>query len=339
MLSIEQAGEARTVYAVTMFVVAPLAVLFGMGPLADGLEPPLPSAEAKLPGWRPYQDYVAAPFKSPAEGVELLYKAIKEEIRDPTKSSQHDAHWIEHHSILGSLAYGMGDRAREGRDGELKLRYLLAAETNQEVKDLLVIALGCFGDKNVWEDLVRIMKGNGRLPIREYAARSLSESNARLAIPDLIEALEDPAFIVEDVPATIGTGGPNVRMPVFRVRAMAFAVLGHLGVKVAPLHKPKPFELELERRVRLWTVNPIQKTKPFEFEVDEESAVNALKSELRNEDKEHVAQAIAAIARVGGTAAKTELKRFIQEHEHVLGNENLVSKAKEALSRMDADKK
>jgi len=103
--------------------------------------------------------------------------------------------------------------------------------------------------------------------------------------------------------------------------------------------RPSKSDRLLERRVRLWTVNPIQKTKPFEFEVDEESAVNALKSELRNEDKEHVAQAIAAIARVGGTAAKTELKRFIQEHEHVLGNENLVSKAKEALSRMDADKK
>jgi HEAT repeat protein len=196
-----------------MFVVALLAVMSGMGPFADGLEPPGPSAEPKLPGWRPYQDYVLASFDSSAEGVELLYKAIKEEMRAPTKSSQHDAHWMEHQSILGGLACGMGERARETRDGELKLRYLLAAEKDREVRDLLVVALGCFGDKTVWRDLVGIMKGKGRLVIREYAARALSECNARLAVPDLIEALKDTESVIQDVPSILSAtmGGPTVR--------------------------------------------------------------------------------------------------------------------------------
>ncbi|MBM3887925.1 MAG: hypothetical protein FJ388_02240 [Verrucomicrobia bacterium] len=60
---------------------------------------------------------------------------------------------------------------------------------------------------------------------------------------------------------------------------------------------------------------------------------------MQNKDKEHVKQAIEAIARVGGPAAKAELKRFIQDQERVPGSDALVAKAKEALARLDADRK
>jgi hypothetical protein len=127
-------------------------------------------------------------------------------------------------------------------------------------------------------------------------------------------------------------------MPVFRVRAMAFTVLRNLDVKVDPLNKTKPFEFVSYWWASQWGVDPLDRTKAFEFEVDKDSAVKALKPELQIKDKQHVKQAIEAISRIGGPAAKAELKRFVAEQECVQDTQEIVVKAKEALSRMDAGK-
>jgi hypothetical protein len=52
-----------------------------------------------------------------------------------------------------------------------------------------------------------------------------------------------------------------------------------------------------------------------------------------------VVAAIEAIARVGGSAAKSELKRFIEEQERLPGTTDVVAKAQKVLSCMEADEK
>jgi hypothetical protein len=267
-------------------------------------------------GLRPFQVYLHASYKSPAEGVELLYKGIKEEMRHPTNVSDGDIHRVAHQDILKDLAWTMGKRAKEGKEGELKLRQLLVSETRREVKDLLVIALGYSGDKTVWRNLVGIMKQKGQPVIRECAAKALAfELNARLAIPDLIDALRDPEFVIRGVPQ-IETDF-SMKEPVFPVRYMASHILGLWGVHV----------------------DAYPRTTLFEFEVDKVSAVKALKPELQHKDKEHVKQAIEAIARVGGPTAKAELKRFIEEQQRFPAAMEVAEKAKAALSHAEAAEK
>lgn len=308
---IDRFRARAAVWNATIASVAFSTVLSAVDSLAQGMEPSKVSAEAKARGWKPYEVYLHAPYKSSSERIELLYKAIKEEIRDPTKLREDDVHWVEHQSILGELAFGVGESAQEAKEGEFKLRNLLATEINQEVKDLLRIALGHFGDKSVWRDLVGIMKQKGRPLIRESAARALYDCNARLAIPELIEALKDSEVVIQYVPTS--AMGAGVKSAVFRVSGMALTVLKYWGVKV----------------------ETPDKALPCEFKVDKESAAKALKAELQNSDNEHVKQAIEAIARVGGPAAKAELKRFIQEREGDPGKADLTAKAREVLSRME----
>lgn len=309
-------SRSRSVRTVAIAVAVFSIGVAGAAPPAQGFEAPTASAEPKPLNRRSYQDYAWAPYKSPAEGVELIYKGIAEEMRNPTKEDDGDIHWVEHQWILKDLAFEMGKRAKEGKEGELKLRQLLAAETGKEVKDLLVIALGYFGDKTVWRDLVRIMKQKGQPVIRESAAQALSpfELNAVLAIPDLIDALKDREFVIRGVPQI--EPHLSTKQPVFPVCYMAFGVLQWFKV-----------------------IDPFSEKNPLDYEVDRTNAVNVLKPELQNKDKEHVKEAIEAIARVGGPEAKAELKRFIQEQQCLPGATGVVEKAKEALSRMEAAEK
>jgi HEAT repeat protein len=216
---------------------------------------------------------------------------------------------------LTQLAHRLAGVALEAKEAQTRLRDLLAAEKHQQAKEVLYLALGWSGDDAVWRDLVAIIKQKGRPLLRACAANALRDCNARLAIPDLLEALKDPEFADEDVPTHPDSpphGAETVKQPVSRVRGGAAMALEKFGVKI---------------RVP-------DKTKPYEFEVDKGSAVKAITPELHSKDKNHALQTIEAIARIGGEPARAELRKFVAQYQRDTKKADAVARAKQAISNL-----
>lgn len=239
------------------------------------------------------------------ERIQSLVGLLNEEVRSPTRPR---AGWgggqIDHDYTVAQIALALSRVAEETEGGRENLRQAMALADIPESRDAIVIALGLTGDSSMSPQLVEMLKKPDQPNRRALSASALGMCEAVLYIPDLAEALSDRHARERggDVGESHGED-----YPVRRAASLALRSMG-VGVK-----HPDP-------------------AKECGYEVDAESAVKVVEPLLRNSENANAAQAIQAIRRIGGTAARDALQRFVVENQGKEHKQELVRAANAALS-------
>ena len=243
--------------------------------------------------------------KSAIERIHILFSSLVEEVQTPTKARQG---WgggeINHDYVLTQLALGMWHVVKESSEAKDLLLKKLEQSHSSGVRDVLQLALGLAGDASGAKDLAVMLKKQDQPHRRALAASALGKCGDVLFIPDLVEALSDPYM---ESGGSFGVHGES-----FPVRRAASLSLRSLGVVV---DIPSP-------------------PNEFDYNVDLNSAVKVIEPLLQDSNKEKVINAIQAIERLQGAAARDVLQRFVDQNQGVSDNEQLVSRARRALDGM-----
>ncbi len=233
---------------------------------------------------------------------------------------------IDHDYILCLIAGAMRYVAEKEPNAKALIHDKYNRELNAEAKQILALALCRLGEKTGYKELVQALKRKERNSLRLSAVDALSDAGVVEAIPDMIEALADHWEAPPE--SVIG------RYPVRGFAALALVRMGvdvrtPEGVLLSKMAGPGQL---IEGKIP----NGIERGG---YKVDRASAIRAIRCELSSKHQQTVVAAIEAIARVGGSAAKSELKRFIEEQERLPGTTDVVAKAQKVLSCMEADEK
>lgn len=243
--------------------------------------------------------------KSAIERIHILFNSLVEEVQTPTEARQG---WgggeIDHDYVLTQLALGMWHVVKENTEAKDLLLKKLEQSRLSEVRDVLQLALGLAGDASGAKDLAGMLKEQDQPHRRALAASALGKCGGVLFIPDLVEALSDPYV---ESGGSFGVHGED-----FPVRRAARLSLRSLGVVV---DIPSP-------------------TNELDYNVDLNSAVKVIEPLLQDPNKEKIINAIQAIERLQGAAARDALQRFVDENQGSADNEQLVSRARRALDGM-----
>lgn len=152
--------------------------------------------------------------------VDLLVGALEGELEIADESMPDQAYLpvsgvrrLQYTRALGEL----------GDDAVSALRQIVA-ETEGEVRDHAILALGYLGQRDVIPDLITLLRESESVVIRMDAARVLGALDAKEAIPDLIAALEDDY---------LAYGRDSLgEYTIYPVRDQAAGALGAMGIEV-----------------------------------------------------------------------------------------------------------
>lgn len=239
--------------------------------------------------------------KSPEERIDILHSLLLDEISAPSKPPPMETGDIVYHDyVVAQIIKALYHVARELGDS----RYLKQLANNENVssaKEALQIAIGNCGDVSVENVLINVTQRKEQRFIRELAAEGLGECRSVLAIPDLIELLNDP---VVGKRMDRDTGERKAYYP---LRRPAFFALQKCGVTVKELPEHK-------------------------YKVDKKTAVDKLEQSMNEASHEKKLKLLTAIGRVGGDSAKDALSKFIERNK-VLADER-EAKAKQVMSEL-----
>ena len=244
--------------------------------------------------------------KPAAERLQILYGLLLMEVSAPTIEHKGLGGGIINHDYTIAQIIGVLEKvARESIDAQAALEDKVKAEQNPEVKEAATVALAISGSQQVdWIALAALLRSGDRVFLRERTAYALSKARPAIAIPDLIDALQDSSEVVSggDVGATTGN--------VFPVRRAAACGLREMGISV-------------------------KVSMDMSHEVDREAAVKVLVPVLSSDDVGLALQALSAVERIGGETARQVLEDYIEINATNISKKVLVSEAQGILSSLN----
>lgn len=243
--------------------------------------------------------------------LNYLQQCLNDEIQSPTQRYQgFGGGYIDHEykvaQIITSFRNVISPPSTSGVfvAKQVDIEYLekiLDKAKYKEARDVYIIVLGYFGARSVKDDLIKIVREQDRLHIRQRAISALYNGNYILSIPYLIEALDDP----ENIENT-SCFRPKGKQRKYLVRDAALFALRKFGVDV------------VEKKDSVYLAN-------------KRSAVHVLEKELSETDNDKSEKVLKAISRVGGEYARESLENFIDNNKNDPEKEKLVSETKKLL--------
>lgn len=251
--------------------------------------------------------------KNQEERIERYCAILHDEIANPTERRKGGGGgYIDHDYQMAQIITGLENllmpAAAQGATGPQKkdvayLKTVLEREKIQEAKEILQIVLALCGEPDFCEEVVLIVRQEGRPHVRRAAVSALWQAGCKAAIPDLVLCLSDPS---ESVSKDYVQGGTE---RVFLIRRAAAFVLRKFGVSVT-------------------------ESKGGQYQADGKAAVRVLEKELEDASHEKAQRLLKAIRRVGGPHAEEALKSFVEKNKTRVQQDKLVSQAKDLLQEL-----